>query len=113
MGGAAQVRGIFDDGKMNVVLPQDVALPPKGVAGWKFDVLMRNPRGLSLRGMASCRLALQRDQNTRDCRRLILEALGRQYPWSLRRLSMMMMKSDQSDQKDQNDRSCGQCWCGR
>ena len=81
-GGGGLARGIRDDGKMDVVLPQVVALPRRDVADWKFGVLMRNPRDQSRQGIprSSCRLARQQDQNTRDRRQLILGVLGHQYP---------------------------------
>ena len=109
VGCGAQAHEIRDDGRMDVVLPLVVALPQKGVADSKFEVLMRNPRGRSHQGIprSSCRLALQLDQSTRDPRQPILGALGHQYPSSLRRLSRMMKKSDQ------NDQSCAQSSCGR
>ena len=80
--GGAQARGICDDGKLGVVLLLVVALQRKGVADWKFEVLMQNPRDRSHQGIprrSSCRLALQQDQNTREARQLT-RALGHQYP---------------------------------
>ena len=78
----AQARGICDDEKLDVVLPLVVALPRKGVADWKFGVLMRNPKDRSHQGIprSSRRLALQQARNTREPRQLILGALGHQYP---------------------------------
>lgn len=71
-----------DDGKLDVVLPPVVALPQKGVGDWKFEVLMRTLRDRSRQGIprSNRRLALRRDQDTRDPRQLILGALVHQYP---------------------------------
>ena len=78
----AQARGICCDEKMGVVLPPVVALLQNGVADWKFEVLMPNPRDRSHQDKprSSYRLVLRRDQNTRDPRQLILGALEHQYP---------------------------------
>lgn len=82
-----QTRGLYADGKMDVVLPPVVALLQTGVAGWMFSALMRNLRGRSRQDiprstcrLAPRRLAPQRVQNTRDPRQLILGGLERQCP---------------------------------
>ena len=70
MGGGAQARGICDDGNMDVVLLPVAAPRRMGVADWMFEVSMRNPTDRSRQRIprSSCRLALQRGQNTRDRR---------------------------------------------